>query len=109
MQYIANISFFVAPGKGEEFVSWFRPLVSSYIDKAVCAGINPRLSRLSMETLNMPVEGEAESFSFQVEFADASSAASWLNAQGARLTEEFMARFLPDAMTFPSLSEVINL
>lgn len=109
MQYIANISFFVAPGKGEEFVSWFRPLIQSYIDPSVSSGVNPRLSRLSMEELNIPVEGEAESYSFQLEFTDAQSAAAWLDASGGRLVEEFMARFLPDAMTFPSLSQVISL
>lgn len=103
--YILNITFMMVP----ESEPRFRELIAPTVSHCREDGLNPRLSRMREAGGVEAAADEALSIAFQIELPTIEEARRWHGILEASAVAEFIEAFAPEAITFASIFETIDI
>ncbi len=103
--YIFNTTFMLLPGGEGILLELLTPVV------AICreGGLNPRVSVMKEAGGAPASKEEASSVAFQVEFNNLDDLRHWEKGENKILTDKFTDIFAPEAMTFTSVFETVDI
>ena len=107
--YIYNITFIIAPSARRSVLEWLRSVAVPALFGEGSQGRNPRLQTVSEAGGEAPDPEQGLSIALQGEFAAAEEAKSWAMETLPPVLDDFLMKFGPDALYFPTLLEVIPL
>lgn len=107
--YIYNVTFIIAPSARRSVLEWLRATAVPALFGEGSQGRNPRLQTVSEAGGETPDPEQGLSIALQGEFTAAEEAKSWAMATLPPVLDDFLMKFGPDALYFPTLLEVIPL
>lgn len=107
--YIYNITFIIEPSARERVLGWLRGHAVPALFGEGSQGSNPRLQTVSEAGGEIPDSEQGLSIALQGEFPAVEEAKAWAMTTLPPVLDDFLMKFGPDALYFPTLLEVIPL
>ncbi len=107
--YIYNVTFIIAPDARVRVLEWLRSTAVPMLFGEGSQGRNPRLQTVSEAGGEAPDPEQGLSLALQGEFSAEEEAKAWAMETLPPVLDDFLMKFGPEALYFPTLLEVIPL